>query len=286
MSEQLEAGLYLTATPIGNARDITLRALDVLQLADVLVAEDTRMLRKLMEIHGIAIGDRQLIAHHDHSNAASRAGITALVEQGKSVAYCSDAGSPLIADPGFELVRAMQAEGLVVTVVPGASSVVAALSLAGVPTDRFCFLGFAPKAGAARKKMLREAAAIPATLVLFETAKRVSGLLDDLCEELGPDREAGLGRELTKRFEEMRRGTLDELRSGVIADPPRGEIVLVIDRAKQRDVSVEDIDAALIAAMARGSMRDAVDEVSKVLGAARRTVYQRALDLGRATERD
>lgn len=278
-SDDLSAGLYLVATPIGNARDITLRALDVLREADVLVAEDTRTLRRLLEIHGVPVGDRQVIAHHDHSGAAARAGIIALVVAGKSVAFCSDAGSPLIADPGFELVRALHGEDLAVTVVPGASSVVAALSLAGVPTDRFCFMGFAPKPGGARQKWLREAAEIKATLVMFETSKRIRGLLDDLCEVLGEGRAAGMGRELTKRFEQMRRGTLAELRDGAEADAPRGEIVLVIDRPGAVVVNDDVIDAALVVAMRDKTVRDAVDEVAAKLSAPRRRVYQRALAL-------
>ncbi|MFT4619288.1 MAG: 16S rRNA (cytidine1402-2'-O)-methyltransferase [Sulfitobacter sp.] len=278
-NDDLSAGLYLVATPIGNARDITLRALDVLRAADVLVAEDTRTLRRLLEIHGVPVGDRQVIAHHDHSGSAARAGIIALVVAGKSVAFCSDAGSPLIADPGFELVRALNAEDLAVTVVPGASSVVAALSLAGVPTDRFCFLGFAPKPGGARQKWLREAADIKATLVMFETSKRIRGLLDDLCEVLGEGRAAGMGRELTKRFEQMRRGTLAELRDGAEADAPRGEIVLVIDRPGAVVVNDDTIDAALVVALRDKSVRDAVDAVAAQLSAPRRKVYQRALAL-------
>lgn len=280
-AEPLAPGLYLTATPIGNARDITLRALDVLRSAEVLVAEDTRNLRKLLDIHGIALGTRPLFAHHDHSNAKARDGIVRLIADGKSVAYCSDAGSPLIADPGFELVRDIHEAGLEVTVLPGASSVVAALSIAGIPTDRFCFLGFAPKSGSARRKFLREAREIPATLVIFETAKRISGLLGEMCEELGERRNAGLGRELTKRFEEMRRGTLAQLHESVQSDPPKGEIVLVVDRGTPKMASDEEIEAALAVALSHGSMRDAVDDVSSTLGAPRRVVYQRALAIGR-----
>ena len=285
-AEPLAPGLYLTATPIGNARDITLRALDVLRSADVLVAEDTRTLRKLLDIHGISLGNRAIFAHHDHSNAKARDGIVRLIADGKSVAYCSDAGSPLIADPGFELVQAIHQAGLKVTVLPGASSVVAALSIAGIPTDRFCFLGFAPKQGSARRKFLREANDIPATLVIFETAKRVSGLLEEMCEELGETRIAGLGRELTKRFEEMRRGTLAQLHSSVQIDPPKGEIVLIVDRGAPKVVSDEEIDAALAVALSNGSMRDAVDQVTRELGAPRRAVYQRGLALGREEGRE
>ncbi len=278
----LAPGLYLVATPIGNARDITLRALDVLAAADVLVAEDTRVLRKLLDLHGVSLGGRQLIAHHDHSGPAARAGLVALVTSGKSVAYCSDAGTPLVADPGFELVQAMQAEGALVTAVPGASSVMAALSLAGLATDRFCFVGFAPKPGAARKGWLHEVGGIPASLVMFETAKRVQGLLSDLCDTLGPDRPAALGRELTKKFEEIRRGTLAELHQSVLADPPRGEIVLVIDRPLAQAATEAEIDAALSVHLADMSLRDAVDHVSASLSAPRRKVYQRALALGRS----
>lgn len=279
----LGSGLYLVATPIGNARDITLRALDVLGAADILVAEDTRVLRKLLGLHGIALGGRSLIAYHDHSAPAARDGILALVLEGKSVCYCSDAGSPLIADPGFALVRAAVEQNVAVTVVPGPSSVVAGLSLAGLPTDRFLFAGFAPKPGAARMTFLKELDSVPATLVLLETAKRVHGLLVDLCETMSGDREAALCRELTKKFEEVRRGTLETLRDGLLDSPVKGEIVLVLGPAVANSATDDDIQSALIAALGRLSMRDAVDEVTAGYKLNRRKVYQMALALQKGT---
>ena len=274
-------GLYLVSTPIGNARDITLRALDVLAGADVLAAEDTRVLRKLLDIHGIPLAGRPLIAHHDHSDAAARAGLVALVRSGKAVALCSDAGTPLVADPGYELVREVVGTGLALTALPGPSSVLAGLSLSGLATDRFCFVGFAPRSGAARQSWLTEVAAIPATLVIFETGVRIKGLLTDMCEVLGPERPAALARELTKKFEEVRRETLAGVLESVETDPPRGEIVLVVARAAPSVVSGADIDAALREALAHATLRDAVDAVSAALGAPRRLVYQRALELAK-----
>lgn len=276
--ETLAPGLYLTATPIGNARDITLRALDVLASADVLVAEDTRSLRHLMDIHGIALKGRDLIAYHDHSSEKARDGVVARVMGGAAVAFCSDAGSPLIADPGFELVRAVQDAGGMVTGLPGASSVIAALTLAGLPTDRFCFLGFLPRASGARKRALQEVADMPATLVLLESPKRVRDLLEDLCEVFDAGRQAALCREMTKRFEEVRRGSLADLSQGVSETPPRGEIVLVIDRPGETVVDDTTVIEALNGALKTQSLRDAVADVSTRLAVPRRRVYQLALD--------
>ena len=275
---KVEAALHLVAVPIGAARDITLRALDLLAGADVLAAEDTRSLRRLMEIHGIALGDRPLIAYHDHNGAAARPKLLALLRDGKSVAYASEAGTPLVADPGFQLGVAARAEGLAVRAAPGASAVLAALCVAGLPTDRFLFAGFLPPKSGARKAALQELAAVPATLVLYESPKRLAAMLRDAAEVLGA-REAAICRELTKRFEEVRRGPLDALAVAYGDEAPRGEIVVVIDRPAARDADPDILRDALRAAMAEGSVKDAAQEISDAFGVPRRQVYEMALAL-------
>ncbi|MZR12448.1 16S rRNA (cytidine(1402)-2'-O)-methyltransferase [Maritimibacter sp. DP07] len=274
----LEPGLYLVATPIGNARDITLRALDILASADVIAAEDTRTARKLMEIHGIAVGGRPLIPYHDHSGAQGRAGLVKLLGEGRSVAYVSEAGTPLIADPGYALARDAAAAGHLVTTAPGASAVPAALSLSGLPTDRYLFAGFAPSSAGARAKWLAELVRLPATLVLFESPKRVRETLGDLCECAGEDRQAAVCRELTKKFEEVLRGSLGELRDTVAERTLKGEIVIVVDRGTE-EVAEETMEAALRRAMEDMSLKDAAATVAEAYGLPRRKVYQAALAL-------
>lgn len=274
-------GLHLVSTPIGAARDITLRALDLLAGADVLAAEDTRTLRHLMEIHGVPLNGRPLIAYHDHNGAQVRPRIMALLAEGRSVAYASEAGTPLVADPGFQLARAAIAEGHKVLAAPGASAVLAALAVGGLPTDRFCFLGFAPAQGAARKAWLAEVTAIPATLVIYESPKRIHRLLDELGEY--GERDAALCRELTKRFEEVIRGSRADVAAAIAGRDLKGEIVLLLGQAEARDASV-DLDATLRAAMAGASLREAVDAVAGATGLPRRQVYQRALALAKGDE--
>ncbi|MCI2394273.1 16S rRNA (cytidine(1402)-2'-O)-methyltransferase [Aliiroseovarius sediminis] len=277
---QLDPGLYLVATPIGNARDITLRALDVLASADVIAAEDTRTTRKLMDIHGIALNGRRLIPYHDHSGEAARAGVMKLIADGKSVAYASEAGSPLIADPGYALARDLADGGHYVTVLPGASAPLAALSLSGLPTDRFLFAGFPPAAKGARATWLAELLPTPATLVFFESAKRVHRLLDELCLAGEDGRRAAICRELTKKFEDVRRGSVAELAENLADNPIKGEVVVILDRPGdvQDEGAMEDM---LKKAMADMSMKDAVNAVSQALGLPRRKVYQAALAMGR-----
>ncbi|MCH2163210.1 MAG: 16S rRNA (cytidine(1402)-2'-O)-methyltransferase [Marinovum sp.] len=272
--------LTFVAVPIGNARDITLRALDILRDADVLAAEDTRALRRLMEIHGLALNGRRLIAYHDHSNEKARNGVLALLSEGRHVAYASEAGTPLISDPGFHLARAAAGEGFSVTTAPGASAVTAALTLAALPTDRFLFAGFLPNTKSARRRALQELAPIQASLVLYESPKRIAALLEDALATMG-NRPAALCRELTKRFEEVRRMPLEELCISVEDMPPKGEIVLVIDRAPPQAASQEDIDAALSNALDRLSLKDAAAEVAQTYGLNKRSVYQRALNISR-----
>lgn len=279
MTDTLTAGLYLVPTPLGNARDITLRALDVLAGADLLVAEDTRSLRRLMDLHGLAIGGRPCFSYHDHSPAGDIDKILRPITEGRAVAYASEAGTPLISDPGFELVRAAQAADLPVIGLPGPSAVVTALSIAGLPTDRFCFLGFLPHAAGARRKVLQEVAGIPATLVFYESPHRVEKTLRDMADVLGGDRPAALCRELTKKFEETRRGTLTELADGLADRPAKGEIVLLVDRAGEQATSAEDLDTALQEALTRLPIKQAAAELSDRLNLPKRMIYQRGLEL-------
>ena len=278
----LDPGLYLVATPIGNARDITLRALDVLASADVIAAEDTRTTRKLLEIHGITLGDRKLIAYHDHSGQAGRDGIMKLIGQGKSVAYASEAGSPLVADPGFALARDVAQDGGFVTALPGATAAITALSLSGLPSDRFCFAGFAPSAKGARQKWLAELLTIPATLIIYESPKRINRLLEDLCSTEAKSRSAAICRELTKKFEEIRRGTVQELCDQLSDMTLKGEIALVLGPAEAGGEEV-DLDQMLATALKDMSMKDAVAMVTQATGLPRRKVYQAALAMGRDT---
>jgi 16S rRNA (cytidine1402-2'-O)-methyltransferase len=279
--EKLPGGLYLVSVPIGAARDITLRALDILASAEVLAAEDTRSLRRLMEIHGIALGDRPLLAYHDHNGARVRPRILAELEAGRSVAYASEAGTPLVADPGFTLARAARDAGHGVTAAPGAVAAVVALTLSGLPSDRFLFAGFLPNASGKRKTAMHGLAAVPATLIFYESPKRVAAMLRDAAEVLGAERPAALCRELTKRFEEVRRGTLAQLAAGCEADAPRGEIVVLIGEGDSSNVSLADLDTVLREALESMSVRDAADHAVATLGAKRRDAYQRALDMDR-----
>jgi 16S rRNA (cytidine1402-2'-O)-methyltransferase len=272
----LPAGLHFVATPIGTARDITLRALDVLASADVIAAEDTRTTRHLMDLHGVQLGERRLIAYHDHNGAVVRPGLLAMMAEGKSVAYASDAGTPLVADPGFALARDAIAAGLLVTGAPGPSAVTAALMIAGLPTDRFLFAGFLPSTQSARRKVLEELGKTPATLVFFESAKRLLPSLRDIGVILGEERQVAVCRELTKRFEEVRRGVAGALVAHYQAVPAKGEVVLLIDRSHAQ-ASVADMEAALRVAMADQSLKDAARMVADALGLARRDVYQAAL---------
>lgn len=275
----LQAGLYLIATPIGTARDITLRALDLLLSADVLVAEDTRSLRRLMEIHGVPIGDRPMYSYHEHNGAQMRPRLMAAIGERKSVLYASEAGTPMISDPGFDLARAAREAGYAVTSAPGPSAVITALTLAGLPTDRFMFAGFLPSAKGARRRALEEVSGVPATLVFYESPARVAAMLADAAEILG-DRDAALARELTKKFEEVRRGTLSELALSASEQPPKGEIVVLVDRRSEK-ISESVPELALKQRMQEMSIRDAVDLVAAETGLPRRKVYQMALEIER-----
>jgi 16S rRNA (cytidine1402-2'-O)-methyltransferase len=270
------AGLYLVATPIGNLADISLRALEVLAGCNVIACEDTRVTRKLSERYGI---ETPLTPYHEHNAAEARPKILARLARGEAVALVSDAGTPLISDPGYKLVRAVQDAGHAVTAIPGASSVLTALNVAGLPTDRFLFEGFLPPKQAARQKRIAVLTNIPATLVLFESGPRLAATLADLSEGLGP-RAAAICRELTKLHEEVRRGDLAMLaRDYAQGGETRGEIVIVVAPPEEAETEGADVDDMLRQALARVSLKDAVGEVALASGRSRREVYRRALEL-------
>jgi 16S rRNA (cytidine1402-2'-O)-methyltransferase len=275
---KLAPGLHLVATPIGNLGDLTPRALAVLRAAEVVVCEDTRVTRKLLRHHGV---ERALLAYHEHNAARVRPQIIARLQQGAVVALASDAGTPLVSDPGYKLVREAIAAGVEVFAVPGPSAALAALTVSGLPTDRFLVAGFLPERGTARARAIAELGAVPATLVLFEAARRLPATLAELAQALGP-RPAAVARELTKRFEEVRRGSLAELAATYArAGPPKGEVVLVIGAADDRSppLAASALDAALLDALATMSPAAAAATVAAATGHARREVYRRALAL-------
>ncbi len=274
-------GLYMVSTPIGAARDITLRALDVLAGADVLAAEDTRTLRHLMELHGIALNGRRIVPYHEHNSARALPRLLADLQAGKTVAYAAEAGTPLVSDPGFELTRAARDLGLPVYAAPGASAVLAALAVAGLPTDRFLFAGFPPAARTARLAFLRELAPVQATVVLYESPNRINQILDDLAETHGKDRQAALCRELTKRFEEVTRGTIAQIRESCAGRDMKGEFVLVLDRAAVRAADAETVERALDRALDEMTVKDAAAAVADAFSLSRREVYQLALKRGK-----
>lgn len=281
-TDALAPGLYLIATPIGAARDITLRSLDILKQADILVGEDTRSLKRLLDIHGISLRDRPLISYHDHNGERVRPRLMSFIQGGKSVVYASEAGTPMVADPGFDLARAVISEELTLVSAPGPSAVIAALTVAGLPTDHFFFAGFLPSGSSKRKTALKTMADIPGTLVFYESPKRAAAMLADAAEVLGGLREAAMCRELTKKFEEVLRGSLNQLADTCASRNLKGEIVVLIDRKGEVEVSAEDLDAALGLALETLSVRDAADRVAANFGMKRREAYQRALALSSA----
>ena len=273
-------GLHLVATPIGNLRDIGIRALETLAGADVIACEDSRVTRKLLDHYGIAT---PLTPYHEHNAASARPKLLARLGAGESVALVSDAGTPLISDPGYKLVRETREQGHAVSAIPGASSVLAALAGAGLPTDRFFFEGFLPAKTSQRQSRIIDLARIPATLVLFESGPRLAESLSDLAAGLG-DREAAVCRELTKLHEEFRRGALSALAQDYAAGAEtRGEIVIVIAPPQQRDAALAavELDAMIEAALSYQSVKDAASEIANVTGLPRRDIYQRALQLAK-----
>jgi 16S rRNA (cytidine1402-2'-O)-methyltransferase len=275
MAPALAPGLHVVATPIGNLRDITLRALETLAAADVIACEDTRVSRKLTDRYGIAT---PLTPYHEHNAAQARPKLLAKLSAGEAVALVSDAGTPLISDPGFKLVRAAREAGCAVFTVPGASATLAALSIAGLPSDRFHFEGFLPPKAGARRTRIATLARLHETLILFESGPRLAEALQDLAAGLG-EREAAICRELTKMHEGVRRGSLESLAHHYAeAAEPKGEIVVVVGPpAEATGPSASDLDALLRDALARGSLKDAVAEVAAVTGVTRGDVYRRAL---------
>jgi len=275
-SPPLEAGLYVVATPIGNLRDITLRALDVLAAAARVYAEDTRVTRKLLDAYGLR---PKLFIYHEHSAEAGREEILAALGRGESVALICDAGTPLVSDPGFKLARAVIEAGHRVFPIPGASALLAGLVVSGLPSDRFLFAGFLPAKQGQRRAALTELAETLATLIFYESGPRLAESLADMAEALG-ERPAAVARELTKMFEETRRETLPLLAAHYAeAGAPKGEIVVIVGPPLPRgEVSDDDLDAFLTAALPRG-VKDAASEAARELGVPRKRAYARALEL-------
>jgi 16S rRNA (cytidine1402-2'-O)-methyltransferase len=273
--EPLAPGLYIVAGPIGNLGDLTPRAAEILRRADVIAVEDTRVSARLLRHAG---SDRPMIPYHDHSADHVRA---RLIERmgGESVALLSDAGTPLISDPGYKLVRDARAAGRAITTLPGPSAAVAALTLSGLPTDRFLFMGFLPAKAKARGDALDEVAGLRATLVFYESGPRLSESLSAMAAHLG-DREAAVSREISKAFEETATGTLTELSARYADTLPKGEIVVTVGPPGDAPpASAEDADAALLEALTRLPVSKAAGEVAKKLGLDRRTLYDRAMEL-------
>lgn len=276
---KLSPGLYVVATPIGNIRDMTLRGLDVLAAVDAVVCEDTRVTGKLLKVYGIKA--LQVIAYHEHNAAAIRPGLLRRLAAGEALALTSDAGTPLISDPGYKLVREAADSGIAVFALPGASASLAALVSSALPTDRFMFAGFLPPRRAARRKALAELATVRTTLIFFESTRRLAASLADMAAVLGP-RPAAVGRELTKLHEETRRDTLGALAEHYKnAGPPKGEAVVVVG-PPAGEVAVADIDAMLGQALDGMSVRDAAAAISTASGRPRREVYARALEIAAA----
>ena len=271
----LAPGLYLVATPIGNLRDITLRALDVLAGADVVLCEDTRVGGKLLAAHGLKV---KLERYDEHAAERVRPRVLARLAAGDKVALISDAGTPLVSDPGYRLVREAVAQGASVFPIPGASAVLAALAVAALPTDRFLFAGFPPPKSAGRRALFEELASVRATLIFYEGGSRLKNSLADMADVFGA-REAAVARELTKLHETVIRGALPDLAADPRCDAPKGEIVILVAPGAARAATPAEADAALIDALSRAAPAQAASEVAKALGVSRRDLYARALAL-------
>lgn len=273
----LAPGLYVVSTPIGNLRDITLRALDILASVDLVCAEDTRVAQKLLAAYGVSA---RLRPYHDHNGAQVRPDLLKDLLAGARIALVSDAGTPLISDPGYKLVREAAGQGTPVFAIPGASAPLTALAASGLPSDRFTFAGFPPQRSSARRTFFRELGMAEGTLIFFEGPSRLAASLQDMAEVFGP-REAVLARELTKKFEEIRRSTLPELAQVYASEgPPRGEIVILLGPAAQKPpADAAALDAALAAAGGDRPLKEIAGEIAERLGLKRRDVYERALRL-------
>ena len=278
-SIKLSPGLYFVSTPIGSARDITLRALDILANADVLAAEDTRTLKKLLEIHGIKLKNRSLISYHDYNGSKRRPKLLAYLENGKSVAYASEAGTPLIADPGFSLLNEVLSLGNNVSSAPGPCALIAALTVAGLPTDRFYFEGFLPSNKSQRELKFRELKSYPGTLIFYESAKRLNDTLVKATEVFGGTRQGVICRELTKKFEDIQRGSLKKLSEFYYDKNIKGEVVLLVAGAGNPDIHQSEIEQHLKDALKFMSVKDSAEAVALAFNLPRRDIYQLALQI-------
>jgi 16S rRNA (cytidine1402-2'-O)-methyltransferase len=275
LKENLAPGLYVTATPIGHARDVTLRALEVLAACDLIAAEDTRVTAKLLAIHGIS---KPLTAYNDHNAARERPRLLGKLRNGARIALVSDAGTPLVSDPGFKLVRAAIEDGIAVHAIPGASAALTGLVLSGLPSDRFLFAGFLSAKAGERAAALEELKSLRATLIFFESGPRLADALAAMAQMLGP-RPAAVAREMTKLHEEVRRGTLADLAAHYAkADIPKGEVTLLVGPPQEAEADLAAIDAALDAALVFMPLKAASDMIAGLTGASRKTIYARGLE--------
>lgn len=280
-AKTLPSGLYIVATPIGNLRDITLRALDTLAAADTIVCEDTRVSGKLLKAYSI---EGKMLSYNDHSDDKRREMILRKIRAGECVALISDAGCPLISDPGYKLVQACMKEGLMITSIPGASAVITGLQLSGLPSDQFCFMGFLPSKLKARQDFLMEWKAQGATLVAYETGPRLFDSLGDIYHVLG-NRKVSVARELTKMFEEIQSGlVLDLIEYYKVKGAPKGEIVLVIEGASQKIWTEEELEQALSDALRTMKTKDAANNIAEISGMPRKIIYEMALNLSGKTK--
>ena len=272
----LAPGLYVVSTPIGNLRDLSFRALDVLSGCDLVLCEDTRVTAKLLSAYGLS---KRMERYDDHVGERARPAVLDKLAAGARVALVSDAGTPLISDPGYRLVQAAREQGASVIPIPGASAILTALAGAGLPTDRFLFAGFTPPKSTGRRALFAELAPVRATLVFYETGPRLADSLADMAEVFGPAREAAVCRELTKRFETVVRGSLADLSADPRLQAPKGEIVVIIAPGREEAATPGDADVALAEALTRLSPSEAAGEVARALGLPRRELYRRALAL-------
>lgn len=269
-----QPGLYLVATPIGHLSDISLRALAILSQADLIACEDTRVTSKLLSLYGIK---KPLMTYHDHNAQMASKKIIEHIQSGQVVALVSDAGTPLISDPGFNLVNDCIQHDLYLTSIPGPSAAITALTLSGLPTDRFLFVGFLPPKSMARKKELAQLSSYPLTLILYEAPHRVMSLLEDIFSELG-DRNIVVGRELTKKFEEVRRGTVSNVLAAMASKEPKGEFVVLIEGAKAKELT--DIsDDEILSTLTHMSSKDASEHLAKEYGVSKKELYTRIIEL-------
>jgi len=282
MSKILEPGLYVTATPIGNLADITYRAVDVLKSADLILCEDTRVSAKLLSHYDIST---KCISYHDHNAQRVRPQILEKLKQGAAIALISDAGTPLISDPGFKLVREVADLGVKVVSIPGPSSPIAAMSIAGLPSDRFLFLGFLPAKTHARKQVLAEVSNINATLIFLETGPRLIKMLNDVLEVLGA-REGAVAREMTKLYEEIKRDKIDALIEIYgKSERIKGEIVVLIEPPQEKTFAQDEIDDLILEQLKSTSLKETAAHVATITGLAKRQIYTRALSLSGAVKK-